>query len=73
MTLTDARGLLGWTLSDLAREAEVSVSTVHDLENGGNKNPGYQLVMRLVKALQRGGLSGITAEDIFPVELKEAV
>jgi len=70
MSLTDARVLLGWTLSELAREADVSVSVVHDLENGRNKNPGYQLVMRIVKALQRGGLSGINAEDIFPVELR---
>lgn len=68
MTLSDARGLIGWTQTQLAREAGTSVSTINDLENDNNKNPGYQLVMRVVKALQRGGLPGVTAEDIFPVK-----
>jgi transcriptional regulator with XRE-family HTH domain len=67
MTLSEARGLIGWTQTRLAREVGVSVSTINDLESGGNKNPGYRLVMNVIKALQRGGLAGITPENIFPV------
>lgn len=68
MTLTDARTFLGWTLARLAQEVGTSVSVIHDLENGRNGNPGYALVMRIVKALQRGGLPGLGPEDVFPVE-----
>lgn len=68
MTLAQARELVGWTQTQLAREAGAAISTINDLENGNNKNPGYQLVMRIVKALQRGGIAGVLPEDIFPVE-----
>lgn len=67
LTLSEARKAIGWTLTRLATEAGTSVSVIHDLENGRNKNPGYQLVMRIVSALKRGGLAGIAAEDIFPI------
>jgi DNA-binding XRE family transcriptional regulator len=67
MTLADARDMLGWTQTRLAREVGAPISTVHELETGANKNPGYALVMRVVKALQKGGLAGLEPEDIFPV------
>lgn len=70
MTLVQARELINWSQSDLAREAKESNSTISELENGHNENPSYGLVMRVVKALQRGGLTGVTAEDIFPVDLR---
>lgn len=69
MTLSAAREALGWTQTRLAKEVGVSVSTIHDLESGHSKDPGYQLVMRVVQALKRGGLAGITAEDVFPVKV----
>ena len=72
MTLEQARKLLGWTQTRLAREAGEPISTVSDIETGRNSRPAYVVVMRIVKALQRGGLNGITPEDIFPVEAKAA-
>jgi transcriptional regulator with XRE-family HTH domain len=67
MTLGDARKLLGWTQTRLAREAGESISTISDLENGRNKKPSYVVVTHIVRALQRGGLQGVAADDIFPV------
>lgn len=67
MTLAEARGVLGWTQTKLATEAAAGVSTINDLENGANKNPGYALVMRIIGALRAGGLVGLNPEDVFPV------
>lgn len=72
MTLVTARELLGWTQSRLAREADEHVSNIRDLENGVNQNPSYALVMRVINALKRGGLNGLSPEDIFPVPTKVA-
>ncbi len=66
LTLLEARGLLGWSQAHLAEEAGVKTTAVSDIETGRTQNPGYSSVMRLVNALQRGGLH-IKAEDIFPV------
>jgi len=68
VTLTQARELVGWTQTRLAREASAAVSSINELEHGHNTNPGYQLAMRIVQALQRGGLAGVSVEAIFPVE-----
>jgi transcriptional regulator with XRE-family HTH domain len=70
MTLVQARTLIGWNQTDLARESQQSNSTISDLEAGDNKNPSYSLVMSVIGALQRGGLKNLTAEDIFPVKKK---
>lgn len=67
MTLTEARGFLGWTQTTLAQKVGRSVSTINDLERGGNRNPGYVLVMQIVAVLRAGGLVGISPEDVFPV------
>ena len=70
ITITDARTLLGWTQSRLARQSGVPISTLNEIESGDNKNPGYQVVMRIVKALQAGGLVGLEPEHVLPVEPK---
>lgn len=67
MTLEQARKLLGWTQTRLAREAGEPISTVSDIETGRNARPAYVVVMHIIRALQRGGLQGVKAEDIFPV------
>jgi transcriptional regulator with XRE-family HTH domain len=59
--------MAGLTQSQLADGAGTVVSTISDLERGGNENPGYALVMRIVATLQRSGLRGLRAEDVFPV------
>lgn len=72
MTIEQARTLLGWTQSELARRAGESVSNIRDLENGENKNPSWQLVGRLVLAFRKGGMKKIEPFDLFPVEEKVA-
>lgn len=67
LTLLDARGLLNWSQARLAEEAGLKTTAISDIETGRTKNPGYTSVMRIVAALQRGGLAGLVAEDIFPV------
>lgn len=65
--LSEARALVGLTQTQLAESADVAVSTVSDLERGGNQNPGYGLVMRIINALRRAGLKTLKPEDIFEV------
>lgn len=67
LTLVEARERLGWTQSELARQAGESVSNIRDLENGENGNPSWGLVSRVVSALQKGGLKKLRPENIFPV------
>lgn len=72
MSLEHARGLLKWNQSQLAREAGETHGNIRDLETGKNARPSYVLVMRIVNALRRGGLTGITPEEIFPVTERPA-
>lgn len=77
MSLADARRLLGWSIRRLAAEAGEKPSNISDLEPVSgraprNANPSHQLVTKVIAALQRGGLVGLTAADVFPVEIGEA-
>lgn len=73
LSLVDARGLLGWSRTRLCEEASLRPSTLSEIETGHNNNPGYQTVMRIIVALQRGGLQGLKPEDIFAVTEPESV
>jgi transcriptional regulator with XRE-family HTH domain len=75
MSLTQARELLGWSQSQLSREAGLNNSAVRDIERKRIRRPAYASVMAIVTALQRGGLTGLKAEDIFggPDSEREAV
>jgi transcriptional regulator with XRE-family HTH domain len=68
MTMKDARKLLGWSQTHLARRSGLSQQMVSYLETGQIKRVAWTDVSRLVMALQRAGLKGITAEELFPVE-----
>lgn len=72
MTVLQARELLGWTQSELARRARESQSNIRDLENGVNQNPSWQLVGRVVLALRKGGLRKLQPFDLFPVQERKA-
>jgi transcriptional regulator with XRE-family HTH domain len=65
LTLSQARGLLKWTQSRLARESGAHLMTLRDVESGSTKRPNFHLVMQLVNALRRGGMPGLMPEDIF--------
>jgi transcriptional regulator with XRE-family HTH domain len=68
MTLAHARGLLGWTQTELAKRSGVRASTICRIESGELTRYSYVVVMKLIAALQDGGLKGVSAEDVFPVE-----
>jgi DNA-binding XRE family transcriptional regulator len=68
MSLAEARELLGWNRSELARRAGQSVHNIQDLEDGSNKNPSFTLVMKITDALRRGGLKNLQPEDLFSTE-----
>lgn len=73
LNLVDARTLLGWSQAKLAEESGVKTTAISDIESGRTINPGYLNVMRIVRALQRGGLPGLEVEHIFPVPDGEEV
>lgn len=73
LSLVDARGLVGWSQNQLADESGVKSTLISAVETGRTINPGYQSVMRIVIALQRGGLRGLKAEDIFAVPESDEV
>jgi transcriptional regulator with XRE-family HTH domain len=67
LSLVEARGLLKWSQGRLAQESDLKVTAISDIETGRTKNPGYTSVMRIIAALQRGGLVGLTHDDVFPI------
>lgn len=50
-----ARGWLGWSQHDLAKRAQVGVSTVKDFENG-NRTPIANNLQAIQRALEAGGV-----------------
>lgn len=73
MDLKEARRLTGLSQQRLAELAGVDDSTVFDLEAGRNRRPAYETVVKIVRALQRNGLPGITSDELFPVPESKAV
>lgn len=67
LNLVEARALLKWSQGKLSEESGIKITQISDIETGRTKNPGYTAVMRLVAALQRGGLVGLTHDDVFPI------
>jgi transcriptional regulator with XRE-family HTH domain len=71
MTVTEARGLLGWSTERLAKEADTAPANIRDIESGRNANPSHLLVIKIARAIQRGGLNGVSVDDLFPVPEQE--
>ncbi len=67
MTLREARDLAGLTRDALAKAADTTTTTIYDLETGRNARPSHETVVRVVRALQRAGLAGLTSDQLFPV------
>lgn len=57
-----ARALLGWTQAKLADAADLTVDTVSRFENGKSDTRGQALI-ELEKAIRRGGVKLISADD----------
>jgi hypothetical protein len=67
------RALLGWTVRDLMREAEVSPNTVTGFEGGGPIRPATEA--KIIEAFARHGVeitngNGTGARLIFPAKAK---
>lgn len=67
MDLREARRLTKLSQLQLDELAGIPKGTVADLEQGRNKRPAFETVVRIVRAIRRRGLSGIEAEELFPV------
>ncbi len=65
MSLVEARALLGWSQQRLADESGVRQTTIGQYETGITKQPSFSNAIRITRALQRGGLAGLSAEDLF--------
>lgn len=73
MTLKEARRLTKLTQNMLEEAAALGTTAVSDIEIGRVGNPSHETVFRIIRALQRSGLPGITSQDIdeFRVEDEE--
>lgn len=67
MTLREAREIAGLSRNRLAELAGTTTTTIYDLETGRNANPSHETVIRVVRALQRAGLAGLSADQLFPI------
>lgn len=61
-----ARGMLDWSLTDLARAAEVSVSSIKRLETAGLDAVSANLVTKMRAALERHGITFLPDEGAGP-------
>ena len=57
-----ARALLGWTQAELADAADLTLDIVSRFENGTSDTRGQALIS-LEKAIRRGGVKLIPADD----------
>ncbi len=62
MKLKTARALKGITQEKLAALSGIDQTTISAIECGKNKNPSWETVSRIAKAL------GVPPEEIFPVK-----
>jgi len=56
-----ARGLLGWTRTELADRAIVSTTTVADIERG-DVNPRASTLSAIILALEKAGIEFLRAD-----------
>jgi len=67
MNLRTARRLKDITQAQLAEQSGVDQRTISDIERGANKNPSWETVARIAKAL------GVAPEELFPVPEPKAM
>jgi transcriptional regulator with XRE-family HTH domain len=61
MNLRTARRLKDITQAQLAQQSGVDQTTISDIERGRNRNPSWETVVRISRAL------GVEPHEIFPV------
>jgi transcriptional regulator with XRE-family HTH domain len=62
MNLRTARRLKDITQAQLAEQSGVDQRTISDIERGANRNPSWETVARIAKAL------GVEPGEIFPLD-----
>jgi predicted transcriptional regulator len=67
-TLKQAREALDITQVQLDQLAGVRAGTTWEIESGRSKRPAFDTVTRIMRALNRSGLKGVTADTLFPVD-----
>ena len=66
-----ARILLGWSQSDLAREADIGLATLKRFEASTTETYGQMnTATRIKEALERGGVVFIPEDDSFTAGLR---
>jgi ribosome-binding protein aMBF1 (putative translation factor) len=64
-----ARGWLAWSQQDLAKRANVGISTVKDFENG-NRTPIVNNLNAMQRAFEAEGISLVFDGEGLPIGLK---
>lgn len=62
--LRAARTKAQLTRTQLAARSEVNTGTIADIEEGRNRNPSYDKVVRLARSL------GVSPEQLYPIEFQ---
>jgi len=65
MELKKYRRIAGWTQEELARRSGVDIAIISRLERGLRRQPSYETVVRLARALN------LEPEELIPVTLKQ--
>lgn len=65
----------GWTTADLAREADLSYSTVRNIEKGASRKPEEWILRALIRALDNdeGVMFGLAGYGTIPERTAEQV
>lgn len=71
LSLKETRDLISASQKGLADAAGVESQVIARIEQGRAERPAYELVVRVVRGLQKLGLSGITAEQITEFHVPE--
>lgn len=66
MTLKDARLSLGWTQERLAAASGVVQQRISQLEKGQIRRISLEDTRKIMRALHRAGLKGLTDRELFP-------
>jgi predicted transcriptional regulator len=69
LNLKQARTFVNLSQSQLADVSGVKKSAISDIEQGRvqPEDVAYGTIVRIVRALQRSGLPGMTSDELFPV------
>lgn len=71
MNLKDARKAANWTQAQLSTASRVPQQKISLYENGRIGRMSLQNARKILKALHRAGLKGLTYDDLFPAAAEE--